>query len=569
MKQSRSLLILCGESAYRPDNFDLIITLSPVRCRTLRETGIDAHSFSEWAPDEESGKSFDLALYQKLDFCLHAEAGVNSELRWAPAAYLPVLLRLSRYCWLKQTILNIFLDLSPACVYLSTDNDRDLVIAINAATESKNITIMIGNGDLDQATAMLPRVRAHTLPLRIDPIWMIKLRWLLWVWLFGKRKYFVQPYWNFNLKNPSLFFFRSHSAINLLGRVLEKLFEVLKLKNKSALSDKTVELVTNITDALHHDEWRKRFSSDEILVINNILHAFMADYRPELLDQIERALVVMFETLGTRRVVMLHDRLDTCRLMAHAARRAEIPVDYLPHGIVLEDFSGKNSNSRFSPNRVLAWNEASAQYFKESGWAAETIMHPQFDAEPLPYCPLIKNWRGTKVLVLVPDWICVTHGEQEDCLLTDLAQIYDTLTQLGVHPQNITVKFHSGTTMDRNAKRAGLAALQKAAKMDFRLVDAKVRTTTLIVKHDLVVMGITTGIFEAVMLGVPLVIYGLSPSRAGSIAGSHLPFAKTANDLSKVLLEYDNKNTAETYTVVKQALRLGKSIEAALDDITA
>jgi hypothetical protein len=395
------------------------------------------------------------------------------------------------------------------------------------------------------------------------------MRWLLWAWMFGKRNYFVQPYWNLDLKNPSSFCFTSHSAINLLGRGLHKMREVLKFKHQDETFDQTVELIADITDTLRHDEWRRRFSSDEILVINNLLQAFLADYRPELLDQIERALVVIFETLGIRRVVMLHDRLDTCRLMAHAARRAGIPVDYLPHGIVLEDFSGKNSNSPFSPNRVLAWNEASAQYFRDSGWATETVKHPQFDIEPLPYRPLTKNWASTNVLVLVPDWICVTHGEQEDCMLADLADIYDALTELGILPQNIVVKYHSGTAMDGNAKRAGLAALQKATKMGFRLLDTQARTTTLIVDYDLVVMGITTGIFEAVRLGVPLVIFGLSPNRAGSIAGSHLPFAKTAGELSRVLQKYDNERTSEAYFNVTKTLRGGKSIQTALDDVAA
>ncbi len=568
MATNKKLLLLCGETSLDLADFCEIVTFSPIRKISLagRKTGI--HTLSDFAPDEDTGRALDLALYRNIDICLHAEALENTSLRWAPISYLQIQIRLARYCWLKQTLAKLVTTLVPESVVLSSARDDDMVHALRALTLGTGIRFEICNGELDQSTTMHHRIRPYGLPATVDPNWVTELRWRAWRAMFGKREYLVQPYWNLDIHDDTLFLLKGFSAINFLGRALAKFCEIFKIRNQEAYFHRPVELTYDSPKIIQSPSWRERFADDEVLVINHLLIAFAADFPATRLDAIERALLAIFDAVGVHRVVLIHDQLDACRMIAHAAHRRKIFVDYLPHGLMCEDFSGEHRNSPFSPDRVLAWNSTSADAFRQLGWKSSAVSHPQFQKEPLPFRRLGKNWENTRVLVLSPEWSGVTQSEQEDCAVTDMIATYNGLGELGIRPENIYLKLHASTPIAQRLKRQGLLNLRAHAKMKFTLLDTSARTMELITQYDLVVLGLTTGIFEAVMLGVPMVIFGLSPRRVGGLAGFKLPYAATAQALTSTLQEYDNDHVAATYAQIAASLRHGRLVIDTLADST-
>ena len=566
MTVGKSLLLLCGNSSLDTAAFSEVVVLSPARLFDYGSHTHGLHTLSDFAPNEATGEAADKALYRNLDRCLHAEANANHDLRWAPVAYMQVQLRLSRYCWLKRTLAKMLQQLAPDSITLSSAQDGDLLHAVRTLTGSGGITLELHNGALDQSTARLHRVRPYGLPQHHDPHWLTRFRWKIWRTLRGKCTCLMQPYWNFDLRDKNLFLFRSFSVISFGGRILARLLEALQIRNRDAIFDNPIDLQEGLPRIFRHELWQTHFPPDELHVINNLLTAFVSDFSAPLLDGLEQALLDLFDTIGIRRVVMLHDRLDACRMIAHAAHRRGIAVDYLPHGLIIEDFSGEAGNSPFSPDRVLAWNEPSAHAFRQLGWNATTVTHPQFERSPAPFRGLHKNWPTTQVLVLIPEWVCVTQGAQEDCALRDMIEIYAGLTMLGLNPENIHIKLHSATSESHNAKRTGLIDLRDRAKMKFTLLDTSARTADLIGQYDLVIMGLTTGLFEAVTLGVPALIFGLSPARVGGLADCTLPGAGSRNELAQALRDFDDAKTGCAYAALAAYLRAGKKIVDVLHD---
>ncbi len=564
MPSKKSLLLLCGDSLLDLDAFSDVVVISPIRRFGLAPHSARLHTLSDFAPGKTAGELADKVLYRDLDHCLHDEARVNPSLRWAPISYLQLQLRLSRYCWLKRTLEKLLRELAPTSIVISSNKDSDLVHAAQAVTCGISVRLEFRDGEHDQGTSFLHRVRPYGLPQRVDPPWITKLRWGAWRACFGKRNVLLQPYWNLQLSGEMAFLLKSFSVINLCGRVVTKLLEVLHAQDRHSLLDRPVELQNGLPELCRSAMWQEHFSTDELFVINNLLNAFVNDFPNQLLDKIEHALLNLFDAVGVRRVIMLNDRLDACRMISHAAHQRGIAVDYLPHGLVFEDFSGECRKSSFMPDRVLAWSEPSALAFRQLGWSSTGVIHPQFEKKPYRYRELRKNWPKTRVLVLSPEWQAVTQSASEDCAITDMMEIYAGLTSLGFKAENIHVKLHSATSQAEKAKRAGLAKLRDRANMNFMLLETTSNTAALISNYDLLILGLTTGIYEAVMLGVPVVVFGMLPARVGGLRPFVIPAAASSTELVNVLERFDNCAMGLTYKDVAASLRLGPAILTAV-----
>lgn len=563
----RRLLLVCGESAVDPAGFSDVVALSPARLLRLRAAGVVAHRFAQFAIGEPAGNAADATLYHDLDFCLHGEAAANNAMRWAPVAYLQVQLRLSRYCWLKRTLENALRQFEARALTVTSGLDRDLVFAARAVTRELAVDLEIGDGALDPSTSLWHRVRPYGLPQQTDPAWVTGIRWWLRRLVAGRDHCLVQPYWNLEPGGRGVFELRGFRAINFHGRALQKVREMLQLRDPHTTYDRPVELRDGPSRQLQSACWNERFTDDEIMVIENMLAVFQEDFPAPLLDRISSALAVFLRAIGVRRVVLMHDRLDACRMLSHVAHGCGIEVDYLPHGLILENYSGPCMKSPFTPDRMLAWNEFSARSFRKLGWNAVPVRHSQFAGQPESFRNLRDCWPEMRVLILSPEWVCVTQSGEEDCAINDLSEAYAGLLKLGVKPHNILVKYHSSTNRSEAIKKAGLLELKEAAGMDFTLVASGMPSDTLIDSVDLVILGLTSGIFEAVMHGVPMLIFGLSTSEVGSLSESRLPHARTADQLCAVLQNFDNESMAVVYQALAQSLRAGVPVADAMRSV--
>ncbi len=562
LPQDKSLLLLCGDTGRNLAEYSNIACLSLARCLNLEKAGAPTLLFPNFGPDEEAGARLDVALFKHLDEALHAEADGNSVLRWAPLCYLPVQFRLSRYLWLKHCLRSLLARTRPSRMCLSSAADKDLVSAVTAVCLEAGCVLEIGHDPTDQITSAQYRVRLHGLPTSCDPSWLVRLRWRLWRLLHGRRRCTVQPYWNLELSGRQVFQLKVGSAINLLGRAREKTLQHLGLRTVSGNVDQKLELDTPRPTILQSPVWKERFSSDEIRLVNMILESFAREYPTSILDKIARNLEILLQEIGARNVILMNDRLDASRLLAFVARRCGMKSGYLPHGITIEDYSGNRTSSPFLPDRMLAWNQPSRNIFEEGGWPAAAVAHPQFELQPKKFRGLHKAPENIRVLVLTSDWVCFSQAGREDCTVADLYEVCRGLVAFGIRPGKIEAKFHSTNDEINRAKERGLNQLRDATSIQFEVIRSEERTTVLIPRYDLVVMGLTSGIYEAVMAGVPFVIFGRSSLRVGGIRGFGLPLARNGEELSLLLRNYDNRQQDAVFRALAESLQTGASLTA-------
>lgn len=560
-----AVLLLCGEYPGALDVFQTIVCLSPNRQLSLAKRNIPSRLLSDFAPGEEAGNAFDITLYRDLDLCLHAEARENPGARWAPAAYLLIVFRLSRYLWIKHCLGNLLRTLAPDAIHLSSRADRDLVHACQAITAGLDIHLGIGAGGFDPTTAYVYLVRTYGLPRTLDPRPLRVLRWRLAQALGGGRDFLVQSYANILLQDPRIRWLNFAHALNISGRIFDKACELLGLRGKTAFLDRPIEFVDAPPLLVRSMAWRQHFGEDEIRLVDCLLRAFDEDFPADLLDRTEEALMEILQSLGVKRVVVSHDRLDACRMLTHAAHRLGIAVDYLVHGLTIEDFAGEPVHSPFQPDRILAWNQPSAAAFQRQGWRTAVVAHPQFRPPPRPYRPLTARWSEVRVLVLVDDWVVASQASGEDCAIVELAEVCAALAQLGIEIKNIHAKIHGGTQASLTTKSAEIEQFRQLSGFDFTIADPARHTTELIPQFDLMISGITSGIFEAIMLGTPAVVFGMSLARVGALETFAMPSAQTAQQLVHALEHFDNDLMREMYSGLAASLRSGSTIMEVLE----
>ena len=564
--KSDEVLLLCGEYSGALHEFQAIVCLNPIRRIVLAQQNIASLRFSDFAPGEELGQTFDAALYRDLDHCLHTEAQTHSDSRWAPAAYLLIVYRLSRYLWVKHCVRNLVHRLHPRTIRVSSGADRDLTQACRTIAAEHRVSVLVESENLDATSAHVYLVRTYGLPRSLDPQPLLALRWHLTAAIAGKRRnILVQSYGNLDLEDGRIFWFSFVRALNISGRLLEKICELFGQRSSTELLDRPIDLDNAALRFARCAAWRQHFADDEIQLVDRLLRAFNDDYPAGFLDQIEQALIKMLRSLGIKRVVTMHDRLDASRLLTRAAHQAGIPVDYLVHGLTFEDFAGPSIPSPFIPDRILAWSESSAQVFGQLGWQSATVAHPQFRPAPRSLTPLSGRWGTARVLVLVSDWVVASQASSEDCAIVELIEVCEGLGQLGVDSRNIHVKIHSGTKASLTTKASQIEWLRQASSLEFAIVDPFLRTTELMPQFDLVIFGITSALFEAVMLGVPGVLFGMSQARVGALRPFSFPAAANAAELVKVLERFDNQAVAQLYGDIAASLRFG----SALPDVAA
>ena len=557
-----SLLISCGETYSNDHDMTHTVTICPIRHHLLKEKGINAYLLGNFGPLEKDGKKLDESLHETLEKCLHDEVSENPSLKWAPLAIQQVKWRLSRYLWLKACFRNIVLTLKPHTVVLSSERDKDILYAVKSVVNSCGISLTVAHGPLDQTTNILYLLAPYGLPTYTDPHWFVWLQWRF-IKLFRKNiRNLYQPYWNLNdlFERRENYPFYLHRAVGLFGRVWRKILSILQLPVSESIVELSIDIDETLPYVLTNSIWKDHFSKDEMLLINSIMHRFVKHYPVHLLNKIERNIAITLSTLKPERIVLMQDGLDASRMLAYGAHKKGIQVDYLVHGIYWEDASGVKKDSPFLPDRIIAWNRFSQGKFMESGWPSVAAKHPYYQARPKAFKYLHKKWNSMKVLVLIPEWILVSQAGREDCAIVDLIAILSSLCELGLSAKNIDVKYHQSVEFANELKEKALIKLMSQSDLRFNILKSDLETILLVPRYDLVITGLNSGIYEAILLGVPIVIYGLSPQRTGGISHFRLPYARTDKELVKTLENYDNEEVAHIYNRIADSLQSGMSL---------
>jgi len=561
-KAIRPCLLLCGEIPLPLDGFYPIICFSPVRYHRLAQLNITNYLFGDFGPKEKRGQELDIDLQERLDYCLHEEARINLMLSMAPLAIQQIKWRLSRYLWLKQCLLAIIKEFSPRQIVLSSNRDEDVVRALGAVAKDNGVEIEIKTGLFDPRADISYLTAPYGLPPKVDPTWFHWLHWRIVRLVKAQRQTWIEQYPNLEqtIFPTNCFPFKLLHCLSFIWAAKQKLRRFFRLSAFGVKVDFSSELDYVLPLQLQAKAWQY-FFLDERQLINGLLNRFFKHCPPRLIAKIEARIALMLSIMKPRRVVLSVDQLDASRLFAYTARRLGVPIDYLPHGISFEDYSGYKNDSPFLPNRILAWNEASANNFRKLGWSALPVTHPVNQKTTSRVPVLSPNPKEWKVLILLTDWSIVSQALREDCPLVDLFEAYHGLLAAGITGKQIDVKFRSYVLPGLSeGKQEILFTLRQSTGMEFKILDMSLRGSEVIPNYNLAIIGSTTAIFEAVLTGVPVIFFGRGFSRIGALEGSGLPVAHTPSEFCQALQQYRSQAMIKTYQQITQSFQFGRRL---------
>lgn len=552
-----ALFILCGEVDYPLDMYSWVVTWCPIRYHRLKRDGIENFLFGDFSPGDEKGKAMDIELHENIDQCLHAESRTNPRLKWAPLALQQVKWRLSRYCWLKECLRKMMREFNSTSVTLSSDKDAEMVAATVAVAKEMNIHYRIGSGALDQTTNILYRQAPYGIPSTYDPWWFFALRWRI-ISLFCRPKVFIEIYGNLAKFPKNFLVFRLARSIGFLSALKKKLRRMLHIPQPETLVDLDNTIDTGLP-MLIQDSIGSFFSSDERVLINHILTRFFNRYKARILDQVAERVRYIFKVMKPKCYVGATDQNDLNRFLYAVAKQEGVGTAYFPHGVVWESYLGKKrSDSPFQPDRVLSWSSSSKEEFEKIKWPALTIRHPQFQNKPQPLRPLSSNRAQWKVFVFIPEWCGVSLAGREDCAIVDFIEIYNGLRDSGVAGENILVSFHhSPIKAAMDAKYQGFQRLQDELGMKFQLHTIEAYKQDRFFGCDLVIIGATTGILEAVASGIPIITFGMGIDRLGILKGTGFPHAHNREEIQQCIRTYSEDDARDAYKKITRSLQEG------------
>lgn len=550
------MYILCGPYHADVPAAGHVVVADPIDYRLvcgLRGASLTLQ-LNDFTDRGDVGASADLRFFDALDDALLDESLVNSEMRWAPLAYLHVQLRISRFLTLRRALGNLVSSLKPVSLTVSSATDVDLLRAAESAARKSGIACRVESGASQTLTNAIYRSTPFSIPRGAQSrivTWLIA--WGCRLAGLGRGIHAISPE-HLASTGMAVRRLKAHFYVDALRSVLAKFrapsHPQLMLENDIALpASPSIQLKSPL--------WQQRFDDDEMVFIACILGYVFRVYANSVIDRVYANLKLYLEIVRPTRVVMSHDKIDFYRLIAYACNQIKIPVAYQPHGIVFEDYSGHGRQNPFSPSLILGWSEVSCAAYAALGWPVERTQFGPFHREPSPYRPLTAHAKEWKVLCLLPEWLCGSQEGREDCFLEDLFQTIEGLQRSGAGVDQLHFKFHRGPPQNANLKAHAMERAQDFLGARLTVLDPAISTANILGHYDLIVLSITTGIFEAIFAGIPLVIFGLWTNRAGGIRDQGLPAAETAMGLGQVLSAYDNLSVERTYGKIAASLRQG------------
>jgi hypothetical protein len=542
-----SFLILCGESTAPLHQYENIAVINVFLLDTLRKNGIGAVDL--FGIDSEIDE---VKVTHEIDFRLHQEAETCAQMFWAPLALERTVRRYLHYLQFKRRIEKWLGGQIPTSLVISSGWDKDLVTAARVICKARGISLVVHNGSFDLYTGLQPFISAEMLPSNGDISSPFLIKMCGWWTRLRHVLVFYEPYSNLPTDHLNAEAFRWWKSIATL-RYLYKHSKALFRLRESAHGDLDLSIYINPCDPdiLNPSVW-SAFSSDERQAINSGMHNFRSKHSDDHLDQIYIALKSFFRTSKAQRLIVLDGQLSHNRMLIYAAKKSEMYVDLLPHGLTAEDYT-RTTEGPFSPDRVLAWNEASRDRYRESGMNAITVSHERNRSWADPIHREAKPIKTMNVLVLLSSSVPL----QLDALERDFLDMHAALEVLGV--ERVKWKSHNAGPKIANVRNFTLQRLEQILALKMEFVEPGLDAQQLMRGFDMVVMaGPTSGIFEAARFGIPFVVFGGQLERVGSLDGVVIPRADSKDELVEVIRDFDYKAHRTLCIVLRDSLIAGK-----------
>lgn len=529
------------------DQYDNIAVINVFLLDALRKNGIGAIDLFGIDPEIDEAKVTD-----EIDFGLHQESEIRTDMRWAPLALTRTLRRYLHYLQFKRRIEKWLAGQTPKSLVISSGWDKDLVTAAREVCKARGISLAVHHGSFDIYTGLQPFLSAETLPSNADISSLFLIKMCGWRIRLLNVMVLYEPYSNlpaFHLNAATFKWWKSISTLSYLYKYLKARFRLPDTAHGGI--DLSIYVNPKDQNILNPSVW-SAFSEDEQQAINSGISGFRSKYTDQHLDQIYIALKSFFNTAKAQRLIVQDGQLSHSRMLMYAARQSGMYVDFLPHGLTFEDYS-RSTLGPFNPNRVLAWNEASSDRYKQLGVNAIAVSHPRNKSWLEPIHQEEKPIKDMNLLVLLSSSVSL----QLDALERDFLDVYAALKALGV--KRVKWKSHNAGPKIAVVRNFTLQRLQQMLDIKMEFVESGLDTQQLMRGFDMVVMaGPTSGIFEAARFGVPFVVFGGQLERVGSLDGLVIPRADSKEGLVEAIRDFDHKAHRTLCRTLRDSLIAGK-----------
>jgi hypothetical protein len=522
----RKALLCCGPVMDKFSEFDEVWSLGILAERRLSHQGfVSLNLFDVELPD------LDQVLRLRVEAGLEAEAARGGVTEWADIAYQRVHWRFIRYFQYRLRLERLLGEREVGHLTVSSREDCDLIQACVAACRSKRAELVLQEGPCDSPSSLLSFLAVFDLPHSVSLLDLLVSSLLALYYRAKNIRVFYQPYNNLAQGYPDAASLTWRRSICFASLTLP---EIELRRTRSLL---------NLDTTIRHDQgsmfdpkaWPD-FDSDDLTVLTSAFTDFQQHYNTYLIDRIYASCRTFFKQSRAQRLVLNSDNTCTTRLLSKAAKAQGLQVDYLPHGLIVEDLSLRTKTG-CGVDRVLAWNPASAEAFERRGNLVEVIAHPSNAGGVMRKRLLPSDLSNLRVLILPPEWVGLSFAGRPDCFERDLLDVMEALNRLGV--TSVHIKCHNSIKVVLDAKFSMLAALRPFAPIDFTVIDSRVSTPQLYEQFDLVIIGPTTGLLEASRSATPFIAFRSLLHKASLFSGFAFPAAESADELVQRVRDYD------------------------------
>ncbi|MBT3549265.1 MAG: hypothetical protein HOI56_01940 [Gammaproteobacteria bacterium] len=277
----------------------------------------------------------------------------------------------------------------------------------------------------------------------------------------------------------------------------------------------------------HWDSYRP----DQISLIKDIINIYFNQYDFSYLDLLERKTTYLISNSGTKRVI-LDDTSDSYRkLMIYCCKKLNVDVEFLPHGLIDEEFQFPSiKDSRYVNHlpAVVAWNNNSSNYFNSYGLKSKAIAFPINMSKKIT-----KNKKDILVMLSHGNRINLNSFEDDIETLIPLRKNLNYLIDWKIH-HNIFDE--ANKSMNKQIKY-----IERTHDINLNFIKHDTKSSSIMSNYRKIIFTTwTTGIFEAALLNIPFIIFTKEDYRIHALNCFDIPMAKHYDDCARFILDNDS-----------------------------
>lgn len=537
----KKAILICDNNINSVENYDIIFSLGKLVEMELKSINIDSiNIFDVTIPFQNNNIQKDIEKYLEL------ESKIFGKTKWINLTIQHVLWRYTYYYQFKERFNHLLKTYDIEDLTLSSSSNTYLLEGLEAACFKNQINLRVTQGNSVFTSSVLPLTASFDIPFNQSFLEATASKIFSLLYRFRNIKTFYE---NNNYLNLNGLKFSWRRSVSFLGIYLPKFIE----NHKRSIIELNHNKKEKTIFQLEKNLW-KGYDNFDLKIISSSLDDFFRKYNSQYLDNLFKNLLSFFKTTNARKIILNSDNSCSSRFLTYTAKKADIEVCFLPHGI-MQGYQYLKTGHEFGIDKILTWNQSEAEYLSNNGKKAINFQCPI----KLNFPKVKKNYdkkylSKLKILVLLPEWVGLNLKSRPDCFENDFFSIQNSLIKLGV--SQVYLKYHNAIDSAKKKKEEALKRLSRLSKINFKVIEPEKKTIEIINDYDLVIVGATTGIIELAQSSTPFIIFRAFLEDIPLISNFKLPSADDEKGLIKLIRNYDFIN------IDNECMRLYSSLES-------